>query len=97
MIAVYIMTNVKKTTLYTGSTINLDKRVMQHRMKVNPKSFTARYNISVLVYYRECSSLKEARIRERYIKGKSRQWKEDLISAENPKWLDLSSQKSHFL
>lgn len=50
---VYIMTNPNNTVLYTGMTNDLADRVEQHKRKINPKSFTARYNINKLVYYRQ--------------------------------------------
>ncbi len=41
---VYIMAS-KSRTLYTGVTNNLERRVIQHRDKLQ-KGFTARYNIN---------------------------------------------------
>lgn len=49
--SVYIMTNPNNTVFYTGMTNDLADRVDQHKHKVYPKSFTARYNINKLVYY----------------------------------------------
>lgn len=48
---IYILTNKNNTTLYVGVTSNLIQRVKQHQQKINPKSFTARYNLNKLVYY----------------------------------------------
>lgn len=42
----YIVTNVHNTTLYVGATNNLPARIIEHRDKANPKSFTARYNLT---------------------------------------------------
>lgn len=47
---VYIMTNQLHTTLYTGMTNNLFRRVSQHRSGKGGK-FTARYHLTKLVYY----------------------------------------------
>ena len=41
---VYIMCNINNTTLYTGVSANLPARVVQHKDKEHPKSFTAKYN-----------------------------------------------------
>ena len=49
---VYILTNPKHSTLYTGVTSNLQARVYQHKEKLTP-GFTSRYNINMLVYYEE--------------------------------------------
>ena len=48
---VYIMTNTYNTVLYTGVTNDLDRRLREHRNRVNPYSFTTRYNIHKLVWY----------------------------------------------
>jgi putative endonuclease len=44
---VYILTNKRKTVLYTGVTSNLMARIQQHREKLLP-GFTNRYNVSKL-------------------------------------------------
>jgi putative endonuclease len=46
----YIMTNKHNTTLYTGVTGILKKRIYEHKQKMID-SFTKRYNITKLVYY----------------------------------------------
>ena len=88
----YIITNKNNTTLYSGSAEDLLSRIIEHREKLYPKSFSARYNLLKLVFYRNFSRIEEAREDERYIKGKSRQWKIDLINSMNPKWKDLFDQ-----
>jgi putative endonuclease len=85
---VYIMTNKRHTTLYTGVTGNLQYRVSLHKEKANP-GFTERYNINKLVYYEEYSDAYTAILREKQIKGGSRQKKIDLINGLNPYWVDL--------
>jgi len=86
---VYILTNVLKTVLYTGVTSNLTNRIQQHRNKFYPKSFTARYNVTRLVYYRNFDSVKEAIAEEKRIKGGNRKQKSDLINSMNLEWIDL--------
>jgi len=85
----YIMTNKHHTTLYTGVTADLFSRIVEHKEKSYPKSFTARYNLSKLVFYESFSSIEEAIDREKQIKGGSRQKKIDLINHMNPEWTDL--------
>ena len=94
--AVYITTNLKKTTLYTGVTSNLKKRIWQHKNFVYPKSFTCRYKIIYLVYYEGFHNIKEAIAREKQLKGGSRKQKEDLINSMNPYWNDLYKEVSEF-
>ena len=87
--AVYIMTNNNNTTLYTGVSSNLRKRVYEHKTHKDPESFTARYKLHKLVYYEGFSFIHEAIYREKQIKAGSRQKKLDLINGMNPEWRDL--------
>lgn len=85
----YIMTNTHHTVLYCGATNDLYKRVQEHKNKVYGNGFTARYNISKLVYF-ECFSLTaDAFEREKQIKAGSRKKKIALIENINPAWNDL--------
>ena len=86
---VYILTNKHNTTLYTGVTSNLRVRLWEHKNKYYPKSFSARYNLNKLVYYEVYGSIEEAIAMEKYIKGKSRAYRESLIEKTNPEWQDL--------
>jgi putative endonuclease len=86
---IYIMTNIHHTTLYVGVTADLYSRVVEHKEGIYPKSFTARYNLTVLVYYEAFYSIEEAIDREKQIKAGSRQKKERLINSMNPEWKDL--------
>lgn len=83
------MMNNNNTTLYLGVTSDLLTRIHDHKEKVNPSSFTARYNISKLVYFEVFSSIEEAIAREKQLKSGSRKRKLDLIEAVNPKYTDL--------
>jgi len=86
---IYIMTNKLHTTLYTGVTAELFYRVLEHKEKKYPKSFTAKYNLNKLVYYEVFHSIEEAIAREKQIKGGSRNDKEQLINSVKPHWKDL--------
>lgn len=86
---IYILTNEHHTTLNLGVTADLHSRIVEHREKVNPKSFTARYNIFKLVYYETFYSIEEAIEREKQLKAGSRKTKDTLINKSNPEWKDL--------
>ena len=86
---VYILSSPNKTTLYTGVTSDLIKRVWEHRSKQLPGSFSAKYNCVELVYYRAFDSIEEAIAEEKRIKAGSRKAKERLINSINLDWVDL--------
>jgi len=89
MYYVYILTNKKKTVLYTGVTNNLERRIYEHKNKLI-KGFTERYNVDSLVYFETTSDVNSAIAREKQIKNLLRSKKEDLINSINPQWNDLS-------
>lgn len=93
---IYIITNKNKTTLYSGVTSDLIHRVQEHRYKHYPKSFTARYQLTYLVFYESFGSIDEAIVREKQVKKWSRHKKELLISSTNPLWLDLWETEVQF-
>lgn len=41
---VYIMSNKLNSVIYIGVTDNIDERIKEHKLKMNPSSFSARYN-----------------------------------------------------
>src|SRR5438552_12471965 len=86
---VYIMSGIKRSTLYVGVTSNLPSRVNEHKNKINSNSFTSKYNCINLVYYRWYETITEAILEEKRIKGGSRKKKEDMINSMNPQWKDL--------
>ena len=85
---IYIITNKKQGTLYTGITSDLLKRIWQHKNKV-VKGFTNKYNLDKLVYYETSEVVDNAITREKQLKNWKRQWKIELIEKENPEWKDL--------
>jgi putative endonuclease len=86
---VYILTNKNNTTLYVGVTSNLKQRIIEHKEKYYPKSFTARYNLNKLVYNEAFQMIGDAIGREKQLKGGSRAKKIALIASVNPLWEDL--------
>ena len=84
----YILAGRRNGVLYTGSTDDLLKRVVEHREKLRG-GFTARYGVSCLVWYELHGTRDAAFRRERQIKEWRREWKLDLIERMNPGWDDL--------
>lgn len=82
----------ERPTLYVGMCNNLVRRVWEHKHKINPNSFTARYNLNKLVYYELFKDVRLAIIREKQIKNFSREEKIKLIAVMNPTFKDLYSE-----
>lgn len=85
---VYILSS-KTKVLYVGKTNNLARRIYEHKNKLN-SGFTAKYNVTSLVYFEEVDDRIEAMKREKQIKGWLREKKIKLIETINPFWQDLS-------
>lgn len=86
--AIYMMTNKRFGTIYTGVTSNLVKRVYEHKNEIT-KGFTSKHSCKNLVYYEIFDDMYEAISREKRIKGGPRQQKIDLIETTNSEWRDL--------
>jgi len=86
---VYILTNDYHTTLYTGVTSDLSRRVTQHRDGTGSR-FTKKYHVHKLVYFEEWEDIRGAIEREKQIKAGSRRKKVELIMSVNPEWRDLT-------
>jgi putative endonuclease len=85
---VYLLASRKGGALYLGVTNDLVRRVYEHREKLS-KGFSSRYNISKLVWFEVYDDPVSAITREKELKKWRREWKEALILAENPGWMDL--------
>ena len=85
---VYIMTNKRNKVLYTGVTNNLKRRVCKHKEKL-VDGFARKYKITKLVYYEVFEDIENAILREKRIKGGSRQKKIELINSINEGWREL--------
>ena len=88
---VYIITNRHNTTLYTGFTNDLRRRVYEHKSKA-AISFSNKYNLFKLVYYEMVEDVNSAITREKQLKDGPRHKKIDLINGMNPSWKDLYSE-----
>ena len=86
--AVYIVTNKRNGTLYTGVTSNLPQRIYQHKNGLI-KGFTSDYGCNILVYYELFDEMVFAIAREKQIKDGSRIKKLLLIESINQNWSDL--------
>jgi putative endonuclease len=86
---IYIITNKNNTTLYIGVTSNLPKRILEHKEKRYPNSFSAQYNLDKLVYFEQFQMICDAIAREKQLKAGNRTKKEQLINSINPSWNDL--------
>ncbi len=88
---IYILTNRYNRVLYTGVTSDLTKRISEHKSHL-VDGFTKKYNCDKLVYYEDCGDIEQAILREKQLKGGSRNKKIGLIEKLNPNWMDLSNQ-----
>ena len=86
---VYLMASFQQA-LYVGVTNNLERRIYEHKTKMHPQSFTARYNIDRLVYCETFNDVRDALAREKQIKSWRRSKKIALIEKTNPRWKDIS-------
>ena len=85
---VYIITNKRNGTLYIGVTNNLIRRIYEHKNKL-VNGFSKKYGLDKLVYFEEYITIEDAIKREKYLKGKKRKYKIELIESMNKMWNDL--------
>jgi putative endonuclease len=90
---VYILASQKRGTLYIGVTSNLAARLHQHRSRATP-GFAADYGAIRLVHAEALDRMADAIAREKQLKNWHRQWKINLIEANNPEWRDLGIEWS---
>ena len=88
---VYILSNASRT-LYVGMTNDLARRVREHKSKAVP-GFSAKYNVTQLVYFEETSHPQAAIEREKELKKWRRSKKVKLVSTTNPTWSDLAADE----
>ena len=85
---VYILTNPNRSVLYTGVTSDLARRIRAHRTH-RYGGFSARYNLTELIYWEEHPDIEAAIVREKQIKNWSRSRKIEQIATQNPTWRNL--------
>lgn len=74
---------------YTGSTVNLENRLIQHQ-NGEGANFTKKFLPIELVFFQEFNTIEEAFIREKQVQGWSRKKKEAIINGEFDKLPELS-------
>ena len=74
---------------YTGSTINLDRRIQQHQSGEGA-NHTKKYLPVRLIYFEEFKRIDEAFYREKQVQNWSRKKKEALINGELDKLISSS-------
>lgn len=82
------MMSSNNTVLYIGTTSNIIKRVWEHKNNL-VKGFTAKYRVHKLVYFEVFQAPYVAISREKKLKNWHREWKMNLIRADNPDLNDL--------
>ena len=85
---VYILSNYNRKVLYIGVTSSLDERIIDHKYGKGSK-FSAKYNLTVLLYFEEYPNIDEAIEREKQLKNWHREWKFNLIRESNRELKDL--------
>ncbi len=88
---VYITASKPRGVIYVGMTSDLPKRAIEHRERLRD-GFTTKYWAGRLVYYESHESGVAAAKRERLLKRWRRDWKIELVEANNPTWRDLFSE-----
>ncbi len=86
---VYMLASGYNGTLYVGVTSNLLARIVQHRDGTFG-GFTAQFSVHRLVYFEFAATMEAAISREKQLKRYRREWKRNLIEAQNPAWNDLA-------
>ena len=91
---VYLLSNERRTVLYTGVTNDLARRLGEHRQGT-ADAFTTRYRTTDLVWFESHGSIVKAIAREKRIKRWKRFWKWDLVRTMNPELQELSGELIH--
>lgn len=93
---VYIVTNKRNGTLYTGVTSDLVDRIWKHKHNWFP-GFSRKYGCKQLVWFETHNDINAAIRREKQIKRWRRAWKLRLIEEQNPNWTDLYEELTNWV
>ncbi len=83
-----MLTNWDNKVLYIGMTNDLERRIYEHKNKLF-EGFTAKYNLTKLVYVEATTDVNSAIAREKELKKWRREKKDALVESINPNWDDL--------
>ena len=83
MYYVYIITNKSNSTLYTGLTNDITRRMYEHKSEMID-GFSKKYHLHKLIYIEEYHEIDQAIRREKQIKSWKREKKLELIQKLNP-------------
>jgi putative endonuclease len=83
------MANRRNGAIYTGVTSNLMLRIQQHREETY-NGHSKRVEAKLLVWYEQHATMETAIIREKRVRNWNRQWRVNLIEAENAEWHDIA-------
>ena len=86
---VYILSS-RRRVLYVGVTNNLERRLLEHRIRARPAVSRRGISANQLVYYETTENPLSAIAREKEIKSWRRSKKIQLVTRTNPAWADLS-------
>jgi putative endonuclease len=89
---VYIV-KCKDDSYYTGVTNNVQKRIVEHNLGLDNKSYTFSRRPVTLVYSQEFTDLNKAIRFEKQVKGWSRAKMEGLIKGDFDLLVELSNRK----
>ena len=89
-----MMAKKRNGVVYTGVTSNLPQRAQQHREGL-VAGFTKENGCKLLVWFEQHATMEAAIMREKQIKGGSRNKKLALIEELNPQWKDLYDGIAH--
>ena len=87
---VYILTSEARE-LYIGVTNDLNRRLAEHRLGLDPESYSSRHRTMRLVYFEMTTDIVSAIRREKRLKRLNRLRKLRLIEKMNPEWRDLAN------
>ncbi len=85
---VYVLSNNSNSVLYIGVTSNLIKRISNHK-EGKGSIFSRKYKTTKLILFEEFTDIRLAIAREKQLKNWHREWKLNLIKANNPELEDL--------
>ena len=86
---VYLLASGHYGAIYIGVTSDLMARIWEHRAGTKSR-FPSKYAVHRLVYVETLTDMDTAIAREKQLKRWHRQWKINLIEADNPQWTDLA-------